>query len=397
MASETYIVDAVRTPTGRYGGALATVRPDDLAARVVGALVERSTALDPERIDDVFFGNANGAGEENRDVARMATLLAGLPTSVPGATVNRLCGSGMEATVEANRAIAVGDASICIAGGVESMSRAPWVVMKPEQGYARTDQTLVSTTLGWRLVNPTMPDRWTVSLGEGAEILADRYEISREAQDEFAFRSHQRAAGAWERGAYRDETVAIPDVELERDEPIRPDTSLEKLARLRPAFRADGTVTAGNASPLNDGAAALLLAGEDGVEATGREPLARVVSRGLHAVDPPMYGIAPVEAANRALQQAGIGWGDLELVELNEAFAAQALACLSEWPGLDDEIVNVNGGAVALGHPIGCSGARILTTLVSELHRRGGGYGLAALCIGVGQGIAMVVEADGAR
>ena len=397
MAAETFIVDAVRTPTGRYGGALAGVRPDDLAALVVAALLERNPALDPERVDDVFFGNANGAGEENRDVARMATLLAGLPTSVPGATVNRLCGSGMEAVVEANRAIAVGDASICVAGGVESMSRAPWVAMKPETGYARSDETLVSTTLGWRLVNPRMPDAWTVSLGEGAETLADRYEIKREAQDEYALRSHQRAAAAWERGAYRDETVAVPDVELDRDEPIRPDSSLEKLAKLRPAFRADGTVTAGNASPLNDGAAALLLADETGVEATGGEPLARIVSRGLNAVDPPLYGIAPVEAANRALERAGIGCGDLELLELNEAFAAQVLACLSEWPELDPEIVNVNGGAVALGHPIGCSGARILTTLVSELRRRGGGYGLAALCIGVGQGIAMVVEADGAR
>jgi acetyl-CoA acetyltransferase family protein len=393
MSGETYIVDAVRTPTGRYGGALAGVRPDDLAARVVRALTERSPGLDPERIDDVFFGNANGAGEENRDVARMAVLLAGLPTSVPGATVNRLCGSGMEAVVEANRAIALGDASICIAAGVESMSRAPWVVMKPEEGYARTDRALVSTTLGWRLVNPEMPEGWTVSLGEGAEILADRYEISREAQDEFALRSHQRAAAAWERGAYAEETVSVPDVELERDEPIRPDSSLEKLAKLRPAFRPDGTVTAGNASPLNDGAAALLLAGEHAVELTGQEPLARIVSRGLHAVDPPLYGIAPVEAANRALARAGIGWGDLELVELNEAFAAQVLACLSQWAELDPEIVNVKGGAVALGHPIGCSGARILTTLVSELARRGGGYGLAALCIGVGQGIAMVVEA----
>jgi acetyl-CoA acetyltransferase family protein len=387
----------VRTPTGRYGGALAGVRPDDLAAEVVKELIERTPALDPELIDDVFLGNANGAGEENRDVARMATLLAGLPTSVPGATVNRLCGSGMEATVEANRAIAVGDASICIAGGVESMSRAPWVVMKPERGYPRTDQTLVSTTLGWRLVNPEMPEGWTVSLGEGAEILADRYELSREAQDEYALHSQQRAAMAWDRGAYADEAVAVPGVELERDEPIRADTSLEKLARLRPAFRPDGTVTAGNASPLNDGAAALLLADEAGLEAAGGEPLARIVSRGLHAVEPPVYGIAPVEAANRALERAGIGWGELELVELNEAFAAQVLACLSEWPELDPEIVNVNGGAVALGHPIGCSGARILTTLVSELRRRGGGYGLAALCIGVGQGIAMVVEADGAK
>ena len=393
--AETYIVDAVRTPTGRYGGALAGVRPDDLAARVVGALLERNPGLDPERIDDVYFGNANGAGEDNRDVARMAALLARLPTSVPGATVNRLCGSGMEATIEANRAIAVGDASICISGGVESMSRAPWVVMKPERPYPRTDATLVSTTLGWRLVNPAMPKEWTVSLGEGAEILAERYEISRAAQDQFAVKSHHRAAAAWERGDYAEETVEVPGVELERDEPIRPDTSVEKLAELKPAFRQDGSVTAGNSSPLNDGAAALLLANEDGVRAMGARPLARIVSRGLHAVDPPVYGIAPVEAANRALERAGIGFGDLRAVELNEAFAAQALACLSQWHELDPELVNVNGGAVALGHPIGCSGARVLTTLVHELRRRGGGYGLGTLCIGVGQGIAMVVEADG--
>ena len=393
MAGDVFIVDAVRTRTGRYGGALAGVRPDDLAARVVEAVVERSPGLDPERIDDVILGNANGAGEENRDVARMAVLLADLPTSVPGATDNRLCGSGMEATVEANRAIAVGDASICISGGVESMSRAPWVILKPEKPYARTDQTLVSTTLGWRLVNPSMPEEWTTSLGEGAEIVADKYEVSREAQDEFALRSHQRAAAAWDGGAYADEAVDVPGVELERDEPIRADTSLEALGKLKPAFREDGSVTAGNASPLNDGAAALLLADEAGVAAIGRDPMARIVSRGLHAVDPPLYGIAPVEASNQALERAGIGWGDLEVVELNEAFAAQALACLSQWPELDPELVNVNGGAVALGHPIGCSGARVLTTLVHELRRRGGGYGLATLCIGVGQGIAMVVEA----
>jgi acetyl-CoA acetyltransferase family protein len=393
MAGETFIVDAVRTRTGKYGGALAGVRPDDLAARVVEAVVERNPGLDPERIDDVIFGNANGAGEENRDVARMAALLAELPTSVPGATVNRLCGSGMEATVEANRAIAVGDASVCISGGVESMSRAPWVVLKPERPYDRTDQTMVSTTLGWRLVNPNMPEKWTTSLGEGAEIVAEKYGVSREAQDEFALRSHTRAADAWERGAYAEEAVDVPDVELERDEPIRADSSLEALAKLGPAFRENGTVTAGNASPLNDGAAALLLADQAGVDAIGREPMARIVSRGLHAVDPPLYGIAPVEASNRALERAGIGWGELELVELNEAFAGQSLACISQWPDLDPERVNVNGGAIALGHPIGCSGARVLTTLVHELGRRGGGYGLATLCIGVGQGIAMVVEA----
>jgi acetyl-CoA acetyltransferase family protein len=391
--ADTFIVDAVRTRTGRYGGGLAEVRPDDLAATVVGGLVERTQKLDPTRIDDVFFGNSNGAGEENRDVARMAVLLAGLPTGVPGATVNRLCGSGMEAAIEANRAIAVGDASVCIAGGVESMSRAPYVMLKPEKPFDRTDQKLHSTTLGWRLVNPRMPDGYTVSLGEGAEILADRYSISRESQDEFAVRSHTRAAAAWDEGRFADEAVEVPDTDLERDETIRPDSSMEKLSKLRPAFREDGSVTPGNASPLNDGAAAVLLADEAGVEATGREPLARIVSRGLHAVDPPLYGIAPVEAANSALERAGIGWGDLELVELNEAFAAQTLACLSEWTELDPEILNVNGGAVALGHPIGCSGARILATLAHELRRRGGGYGLGALCIGVGQGVAMVIEA----
>jgi acetyl-CoA acetyltransferase family protein len=393
MAGETYILDAVRTRTGKYGGGLAGTRPDDLAATVVGALAERSPELDPERIDDVFFGNSNGAGEENRDVARMAVLLAGLPTSVPGATVNRLCGSGMEAAVEASRAIAVGDASVCIAGGVESMSRAPHVILKAEKPYDRTPPEAASTTLGWRLVNPNMPEGYTTSLGEGAEILADQYSISREEQDEFAVRSHRSAAAAWEEGRFSDEVVDVPGTELERDETIRPDSTVEKLAGLRPAFREDGSVTAGNSSPLNDGAAAVLLADEKGAEAAGREPMARVLSRGLNAVDPPIYGIAPVEAANRALERAGIGWGDLALVELNEAFAAQSLACLAEWKELDRGIVNVNGGAVALGHPIGCSGARILATLVHELKRRGGGYGLAALCIGVGQGIAMVVEA----
>jgi acetyl-CoA acetyltransferase family protein len=393
MSDPVYILDAVRTPAGRHGGALAGVRPDDLAAHVLEHLVRRSPSLDPAAVDDVYFGNGNGAGEENRNVARMAILLAGMPTSIPGATVNRLCGSGMEAAIDASRAIAVGDASLCIAGGVESMSRAPWVVQKPERGFARNHETLHSTTLGWRMVNPRMPEQWAVSLGEGAEILAEKYSISREDQDAFAVRSHQRAHAAWENGAFADQVVAVPDVDLERDEGIRADTSVEKLAKLRPSFRPDGTVTAGNASPLNDGAAALLLGDEAGAAAAGSEPLARIAARATSAVEPHLYGIGPVEAANRALERAGIGWGDLELVELNEAFAAQSLACLAEWKELDREIVNVNGGAVALGHPIGCSGARILATLVHELKRRGGGYGLAALCIGVGQGIAMVVEA----
>jgi acetyl-CoA acetyltransferase family protein len=383
-----YIVDAVRTPVGKLGGALAGERPDDLAAHVVRALIARND-VDPSRIEDVFFGDANQAGEDNRNVARMAVLLAGLPTSVPGATVNRLCGSGMEAAIQASRAIAAGDADFCVAGGVESMSRAPWVLLKPDRPFPRGHETLHSSTLGWRMVNPAMPSDWTVSLGEGAEILADRYGISREAQDAFAVHSHRRAAAAWERGAFADEVVPVPDVELPRDENIRPDSTVEKLATLKPVFRRDGTVTAGNSSPLNDGASALLIASE----AHAAEPLARIASRAASAVEPPLYGIGPVEAANKALRRAGIGWGDLAAVELNEAFAAQSLACLAEWGELDPEIVNVNGGAIALGHALGNSGTRLLTTLAWELRRRGGGWGLAAMCIGVGQGIATVIEA----
>ncbi len=391
--AEAYIVDAVRTPVGRHGGALADVRPDDLAAYALEALMARNPDLDPAAVEEVVFGDANGAGEDNRDVARMAVLLAGLPTSVPGATTNRLCGSGMEAAMQISRTIAVGDASVGIAGGVESMSRAPWVLLKPERGYARAHETLHSTTLGWRMVNPRMPEQWTASLGEGAEILAERYELSRGEQDAFAVRSHRRAAAAWERGAFADEVVAVPGVDLERDESIRPDASPEGLARLRPVFRENGTVTAGNSSPLNDAASALLLADEAGAAAIGREPLARVAARATSGVEPHLYGIGPVEAANRALARAGIGWDDLAAVELNEAFAAQSLACLADWPELDPEIVNVNGGAIALGHALGNSGTRLLTTLAWELRRRGGGWGLATMCIGVGQGIAMVLEA----
>jgi acetyl-CoA acyltransferase len=390
--TDVYIVDAVRTPIGRHGGALAGVRPDDLAATVVGALVSRQAGLDPAAIDDVYLGDANGAGEDNRNVARMAALLAGLPASVPGATVNRLCGSGLEAVIAANRAIACGDASICVAGGVESMSRAPWVLLKPERGYPRGSETLHSTTLGWRMTNPKMSTEWTVALGEGAEILADKYGIDRAAQDRFALRSHQRAAAAWSAGTFADEVVPVPGVELERDESIRPDTSLEKLAALPPVFRPDGTVTAGNSSPLNDGAAALLLADDAGLSRMGARPLARVVSRASSAVEPQLFGIGPVEAAHTALARAGIGWGDLRVVELNEAFAAQSLACLAEWSELDPEIVNPNGGAIAIGHPLGCSGARILGSLAWQLHRSGGGWGLAAICIGVGQGLAVVLE-----
>ncbi len=390
--SAAYVYEAVRTPFGRYGGALAGVRPDDLAAHSLRALLDRVPGLDVERIDDVIMGDANGAGEDNRDVARMAVLLAGLPTSIPGATVNRLCGSSLEAAIQAARAIETGDAEIVVAGGVESMSRAPWVLPKPSRPYPAGHETLHSTTLGWRMVNPAMPEQWTIGLGESAEKLAGMHGISRRAQDEFALRSHRLAARAFEEGALA-EVVPVPGVELERDEGIRPDSSLEKLAKLKPAFVEGGTVTAGNSSPLNDGASMLLLGSEAAAGAIGAEPLARVVSRGVHGVDPDVFGIAPVEAANRALAKAGIGWDDVAVVELNEAFASQSLACLAGWPDLDPEKVNARGGAIAIGHPLGASGARVLGRVAHELRARGGGYGLATLCIGVGQGLAMVLEA----
>ncbi|WCB94416.1 3-oxoadipyl-CoA/3-oxo-5,6-dehydrosuberyl-CoA thiolase [Baekduia alba] len=391
--TDAYVLDAIRTPFGRYAGALAGVRPDDLAAGTLQALVERTPALDPAEIDDVILGNANGAGEDNRDVGRMAVLLAGLPTTVPGVSVNRLCGSSLEATIQGSRAIEAGDASLVVAGGVESMSRAPWVLLKPGKGFPAGAETLHSTTLGWRMVNPEMPDRWTISLGASAEKLADMYAISRADQDAFALRSHRLAAEAWAAGIFADEIVAVPGVDLDRDEGVRPDSSLEKLGRLKAAFVRDGTVTAGNASPLNDGASMLLLGDEAAAERLGREPLARVVARAAHGVDPDVFGIGPVEAANRALRRAGIGWGDLAAVELNEAFASQSLACLRQWPDLDPEIVNVRGGAIAIGHPLGASGARIVGRLAHELRARGGGYGLAAICIGVGQGLAVVLHA----
>jgi acetyl-CoA acetyltransferase family protein len=392
----TFIVDAVRTPVGRHGGALAGIRPDDLAAGAIAALLRRTPDLDPARIDDLYFGDANGAGEDNRNVARMAGLLAGLPPSVPGATINRLCGSGLEAAIAADRAVLAGDADLIVAGGVESMSRAPWVLPKPDRAFPRGDQTAYSTTLGWRMVNPLMPAQWTVALGEGAEILADKYAISRVDQDAFALRSHQRAAQAWAEGRFAGEVTAVPvtaDRELDRDEGIRADTTAEKLARLKPAFRPDGTGTAGNTAQLSDGAAALLLASEQAAAALNTEPMARIAARAVSAVEPQLFGIGPVAAARTALKRAGITWADLTAVELNEAFAAQSLACLAEWPDLDPEIVNVNGGAIAIGHPLGCSGARILGALAHELRRRGGGWGLAAICIGVGQGLAVVLEA----
>ncbi|MEU3499875.1 thiolase family protein [Streptomyces hundungensis] len=389
---DVYIVDAVRTPVGKFGGALAGVRPDDLAAHVVRSLVDRTPELDPERIDDVYFGDANGAGEDNRDVARMAVLLAGLPVSVPGVTVNRLCGSGLEAVIQAARAIAVGDASIAVAGGVESMSRAPWVVQKPERAFPAGHQQMYSTTLGWRMTNPKMPAQWTVALGEGAELIAERHGITREQQDAFALDSHRKAAEAWAKGLYDGEVVPYGGVDLARDECIRESSTLEALGRLKPVFRADGSVTAGNASPLNDGAAALLLVDEEGLAATGREPLARIRSSAVTGIEPHLFGLGPVEAVRKALARAGRDFADLTTFELNEAFAAQSLGCLASWPELDPAVVNPRGGAIAIGHPLGASGARLAGAVAHQLAAAGSGTGLAALCIGVGQGLALVLE-----
>ncbi|MFI9226963.1 thiolase family protein [Streptomyces rimosus] len=392
-ARDVYVVDAVRTPIGRYGGALAATRPDDLAAHVVRVLVERTPRLDPARIDDVVFGDANGAGEDNRNVARMAVLLAGLPVTVPGVTVNRLCGSGLEAVIQAARAIALGDAQVVLAGGVESMSRAPYVLQKPERAFPAGHQELFSSTLGWRMTNPAMAPEWTVALGEGAELIADKYGIDREQQDAFALASHRKAARAWDEGAYEAEVVPLPETGLARDESIRATTTAQALAGLRPAFRTEGgTVTAGNASPLSDGAAALLLTDERGLRATGRDPLARISASAVTGIEPQLFGLGPVEAVRRALHKAGRGLADLAVVELNEAFAAQALGCLAQWPDLDPEVVNPRGGAIALGHPLGASGARLAGAVAHQLAARGGGTGLAALCIGVGQGLALTLE-----
>jgi acetyl-CoA acetyltransferase family protein len=389
---DVYIVDAVRTPFGKYAGALSGTRPDDLAAHVLRSLLARSPGLDPARIGDVCFGNANGAGEENRNVGRMAALLAGLPVTVPGATVNRLCGSGLEAVVQAARAIALGDADVVVAGGVESMSRAPWVLPKPERAFAAGHQELYSTTLGWRMVNPLMPQEWTIPLGEGAELVARKHGVSRRAQDDFALASHAKAARAWRDGLFDAEVVPLPGVDLARDESIRDGGTPETMARLKPAFLADGTVTAGNSSPLNDGAAALLLAGEDALAELGREPLARVSASAVSGIEPQLFGLGPVEASRRALARAGAGFDELATVELNEAFAAQALGCLAELPELDPAKVNPRGGALAIGHPLGASGARIAGSVAHQLAAAGTGTGLAALCIGVGQGLALVLE-----
>ncbi len=391
---EALIIDAVRTPMGRYRGALAGVRPDDLAAGVISAIVERS-GVDPDRIADVYLGAANQSGEDNRDVARMAALLAGLPVSVPGATVNRLCASGLEAVNMAARAVKLGEGDLYLAGGVESMSRAPWVLPKPEKGLPRGEQTLYDTTLGWRMVNPEMAERYsTESMGETGENVAERYEISRADQDAFGLRSHQRAVAASKDGRFAEEIVAVEtdDGTFERDEGPRPDTSLEKLGRLRPAFREGGTVTAGNSSTLNDGAACLLVGTERAAHELRAEPLARVLAFGVAGVDPAVMGMGPAEAIPRALAAAELELEDIDLIEINEAFASQVLACARQL-GIDEERLNVNGGAIALGHPLGCSGARLTTTLVRELRRRGARYGIASLCVGVGQGLATVVEA----
>lgn len=391
------IVDAVRTPIGRHGGGLAAVRPDDLAAVTIEALLQR-TSLDPTEIDDVIFGCTNQAGEDNRNVARMALLRAGLPVTVPGQTVNRLCGSGLQAVLSAAQAIRAGEGEVFLAGGVESMSRAPWVMLKPDSGYPKGTPETADTVLGWRFTNPALPDRWTIGLGETAEVVAAEFGVTREAQDAFAAESQRRCAEALEAGRFDDEIVpvSVPQrrgdpIVVDRDEHPRPGTTADKLAKLRPVFAADGTVTAGNASGINDGAAALLVMNEDRAKELGLDPLARVIAGAVAGVEPHRMGMGPVPASRRALERAGWTIDDLDLVELNEAFAAQALPCMEQL-GLDPRIVNVNGGAIALGHPVGCSGARILTTLVHEMKRRGSGRGLASMCIGVGQGIAALVE-----
>ncbi|MCD4535403.1 thiolase family protein [Nocardioides sp. cx-169] len=391
--SGSYLYAAARTPFGRFGGALADVRPDDLAAVALRGALARTPGLDPAAIADVVWGNANGAGEDNRNVGRMAVLLAGLPVSVPATTVNRLCGSSLDAAIIASRQVESGDAEVVVAGGVESMTRAPWVLPKPSRAYPAGNLTAVSTTLGWRLVNERMPAEWTVSLGEANEQLAERFGIDRDRQDEFAARSHRLADEAWTAGFYDDLTLAVPGVELARDESIRAGSTPERLAALTPSFRPDGTITAGNASPLNDGAAALVIGSEAAADTIGAAPLARIAGRGVHALEPQGFGFAPVEAAHQALARAGIAWEDVAAVELNEAFAVQSLACIDAW-GIDPEIVNAKGGAIAIGHPLGASGARILGTLAHRLRETGDRWGVAAICIGVGQALAVVLESQ---
>lgn len=387
MSREVVVIDAVRTPIGRYGGALGAVRPDDLAAAAIAALVQR-TQVDPARIDDVFFGAANQSGEDNRNVARMAALLAGLPVETAGATMNRLCGSSLQAVNSAAHAIAFGESDVVIAGGVESMTRAPFVQLKSEKPFARAPE-LYDTTIGWRMINPRMPKEWTIGLGETAEKVAEQYGITREDQDAFALRSQQQAKAAVERGAF--DTELVPVGEVTRDEHPRPQTTLADLAKLKPAFKAAGTVTAGNSSGINDGASALLLCSSDTAERLGLKPMARIIATASAGVAPDVMGLGPVPATRKALKIAGLTVGDIDLAEINEAFAAQSIACLRDL-GLDPERTNVNGGAIALGHPLGASGARIATTLLHEMRKREVRYGLATMCIGVGQGIATIFE-----
>ena len=388
------IVDALRTPIGRYAGALKDVRPDDLAGLVVSQAVQRNR-LDPASIEDVFFGDANQAGEDNRNVARMAVLLAGLPVEIPAATMNRLCGSGMQAVVAATREIETGNGTCLLAGGVESMTRAPYILEKAHREFARGAQTLHDSTLGWRMVNPRLAEKYPpISLGQTAELVARRYGISRETQDRWALDSHRKAVAAQEACHFRNELVpvALPDgASFEKDEGPRADTSLEKLASLKPAFEKDGTVTAGNSSPLNDGAACLVLMAESHAERIGVRPLARVLAAASAGVDPSLMGLGPIPASRKAVARAGLRISDLECVELNEAFASQVLACVHDLD-LDPDRVNPNGGAIALGHPLGASGVRIIATLVHELARRKARYGLATMCIGVGQGISTILE-----
>jgi acetyl-CoA acyltransferase len=393
--TDCFVYAAVRTPFGRFGGALAEVRPDDLAATALAGVLARAPGLDPADVGDVVWGNANGAGEDNRNVGRMAVLLAGLPPSVPATTVNRLCGSSLDAVMAGSRTVETGDADVVVAGGVESMTRAPWVLPKPSRAFPAGDVSAVSTTLGWRLVNDRMPGAWTVSLGEANELLAEKHAVSRARQDEFAVGSHTAAAAAWDDGFYDDLVVPVDGVDLARDEGIRSDTSVESLAGLRPVFRPDGTITAGNASPLSDGASGVLLGSGAAAGSIGLEPLARVAGRAAYALEPQLFGYAPVEAANAALRRAGIGWSDVGAVELNEAFAVQSLVCVDAWlaEGLADPgLVNARGGAIAIGHPLGASGARVVGTLVARMREGDVRWGVAAICIGVGQGLAVVLE-----
>jgi acetyl-CoA acetyltransferase family protein len=384
----SFVYDAVRTPFARHGKAFADVRPDDLAATVMASVVER-TGIDPARIDDVIFGDANQAGEDNRNVARLGALLAGFPSSVPGTTINRLCGSSLDAVIQGSRAIEAGDADVILAGGVESMTRAPFVVEKSPRPFPAVSQTMWNTSIGWRMTNPRLRSDWTISNGESAEKLAEIHAISREEQDAFAARSHRLAGAAWAEGRFDGEIVQVEGHALARDEGIRDDSTAEVLASLRPAFRAGGSVTAGNSSPINDGASAVLLGAEGVLDA---EPLARIAGRAAFGNDPDVFGVAPVEAADRALARAGRSWSDVTFVELNEAFAAQTLACAKLWTELDPALLNQNGGAIAIGHPLGASGGRIIARAAHELKRRGGGVAVTAICFGVGQGLAVVLE-----